>query len=348
MPPVDTVDLVADDADDFDALEEELGEIDANAIRVNAASRWPRAGEENREEDGGGSAPRPPRRYHFGDAWDAKGDDEARGWMRRAENTLMGAARVAMHARDEISTDAARAAAADSKRDDASDADADDARTVDDACERVVRNDIRSIIGLVFAFLVFAIVAVAVRMTAFRSPMRAAKQFAVAQISNLPAVVRLDPERVVAMQRKYIHDIEEERVILLERLRRERTELAGVQSEAPVAQRVHSMSSGEARSIHRSRASANPFTDALVSCVVLLQSSEITLALGCSHRVVVVRSPIRLPVRPSRLENVSNHDHGRVKRRFRPRTIVVTYTHLSTTYITRIRQPTTLRYFTRN
>ena len=88
---------------------------------------------------------------------------------------------------------------------------------------------------------------------------------------------------------------------------------------APVAQRVHSMSSGEARSIHRSRASANPFTDALVSCVVLLQSSEITLALGCSHRVVVVRSPIRLPVRPSRLENVSNHDHGRVKRRCRPR-----------------------------
>lgn len=232
MPPADTVDLVADDADDFDALEEELGEIDANAIRVNAASRWPRAGEENREEDGGGSAPLPPRRYHFGDAWDAKGDDEARGWMRRAENTLMGAARVAMHARDEISTDAARAAAADSKRDDASDADADDARTVDDACERVVRNDIRSIIGLVFAFLVFAIVAVAVRMTALRSPMRAAKQFAVARISNLPAVVRLDPERVVAMQRKYIHDIEEERVILLERLRRERTELAGVQSEA--------------------------------------------------------------------------------------------------------------------
>ena len=232
MPPADTVDLVADDADDFDALEEELGEIDANAIRVNAASRWPRAGEENREEDGGGSAPRPPRRYHFGDAWDAKGDNEARGWMRRAENTLMGAARVAMHARDEISTDAARAAAADSKRDDASDADADDARTVNDACERVVRNDIRSIIGLVFAFLVFAIVAVAVRMTALRSPMRAAKQFAVARISNLPAVVRLDPERVVAMQRKYIHDIEEERVILLERLRRERTELAGVQSEA--------------------------------------------------------------------------------------------------------------------
>ena len=125
-----------------------------------------------------------------------------------------------------------RAAAADSKRDDASDADADDARTVDDACERVVRNDIRSIIGFVFAFLVFAIVAVAVRMTALRSPMRAAKQFAVARISNLPAVVRLDPERVVAMQRKYIHDIEEERVILLERLRRERTELAGVQSEA--------------------------------------------------------------------------------------------------------------------
>ena len=232
MPPADTVDLVADDADDFDALEEELGEIDANAIRVNAASRWPRAGEENREEDGGGSAPRPPRRYQFGDAWDAKGDDEARGWMRRAENTLMGAARVAMHARDEISTDAARAAAADSKRDDASDADADDARTVNDACERVVRNDIRSIIGFVFAFLVFAIVAVAVRMTALRSPMRAAKQFAVARISNLPAVVRLDPERVVAMQRKYIHDIEEERVILLERLRRERTELAGVQSEA--------------------------------------------------------------------------------------------------------------------
>ncbi len=232
MPPADTVDLVADDADDFDALEEELGEIDANAIRVNAASRWPRAGEENREEDGGGSAPLPPRRYHFGDAWDAKGDDEARGWMRRAENTLMGAARVAMHARDEISTDAARAAAADSKRDDASDADADDARTVNDACERVVRNDIRSIIGFVFAFLVFAIVAVAVRMTALRSPMRAAKQFAVARISNLPAVVRLDPERVVAMQRKYIHDIEEERVILLERLRRERTELAGVQSEA--------------------------------------------------------------------------------------------------------------------
>ena len=232
MPPADTVDLVADDADDFDALEEELGEIDANAIRVNAASRWPRAGEENREEDGGGSAPLPPRRYHFGDAWDAKGDDEARGWMRRAENTLMGAARVAMHARAEISTDAARAAAADSKRDDASDADADDARTVNDACERVVRNDIRSIIGFVFAFLVFAIVAVAVRMTALRSPMRAAKQFAVARISNLPAVVRLDPERVVAMQRKYIHDIEEERVILLERLRRERTELAGVQSEA--------------------------------------------------------------------------------------------------------------------
>ena len=232
MPPADTVDLVADDADDFDALEEELGEIDANAIRVNAASRWPRAGEENREEDGGGSAPLPPRRYHFGDAWDAKGDDEARGWMRRAENTLMGAARVAMHARDEISTDAARAAAAESKRDDASDADADDARTVNDACERVVRNDIRSIIGFVFAFLVFAIVAVAVRMTALRSPMRAAKQFAVARISNLPAVVRLDPERVVAMQRKYIHDIEEERVILLERLRRERTELAGVQSEA--------------------------------------------------------------------------------------------------------------------
>lgn len=232
MPPADTVDLVADDADDFDALEEELGEIDANAIRVNAASRWPRAGEENREEDGGGSAPLPPRRYHFGDAWDAKGDDEARGWMRRAENTLMGAARVAMHARDEISTDAARAAAADSKRDDASDADADDARTVNDACERVVRNDIRSIIGFVFAFLVFAIVAVAVRMTVLRSPMRAAKQFAVARISNLPAVVRLDPERVVAMQRKYIHDIEEERVILLERLRRERTELAGVQSEA--------------------------------------------------------------------------------------------------------------------
>ena len=231
MPPADTVDLVADDADDFDALEEELGEIDANAIRVNAASRWPRAGEENREEDGGGSAPLPPRRYHFGDAWDAKGDDEARGWMRRAENTLMGAARVAMHARDEISTDA-RAAAADSKRDDASDADADDARTVNDACERVVRNDIRSIIGFVFAFLVFAIVAVAVRMTVLRSPMRAAKQFAVARISNLPAVVRLDPERVVAMQRKYIHDIEEERVILLERLRRERTELAGVQSEA--------------------------------------------------------------------------------------------------------------------
>ncbi len=144
----------------------------------------------------------------------------------------MGAARVAMHARDEISTDAARAAAADSKRDDASDADADDARTVNDACERVVRNDIRSIIGFVFAFLVFAIVAVAVRMTALRSPMRAVKQFAVARISNLPAVVRLDPERVVAMQRKYIHDIEEERVILLERLRRERTELAGVQSEA--------------------------------------------------------------------------------------------------------------------
>ena len=229
MPPADTVDLVADDADDFDALEEELGEIDANAIRVNAASRWPRAGEENREEDGGGSAPRPLRRYQFGDAWDAKGDDEARGWMRRAENTLMGAARVAMHARDEISADAA---AADSKRDDASDADADDARTVNDACERVVRNDIRSIIGFVFAFLVFAIVAVAVRMTALRSPMRAAKQFAVARISNLPAVVRLDPERVVAMQRKYIHDIEEERVILLERLRRERTELAGVQSEA--------------------------------------------------------------------------------------------------------------------
>ena len=232
MPPADTVDLVADDADDFDALEEELGEIDANTIRVNAASRWPRAGEENREEDGGGSAPLPPRRYHFGDAWDAKGDDEARGWMRRAENTLMGAARVAMHARDEISTDAARATAADSKRDDASDADADDARTVNDACERVVRNDIRSIIGFVFAFLVFAIVAVAVRMTVLRSPMRAAKQFAVARISNLPAVVRLDPERVVAMQRKYIHDIEEERVILLERLRRERTELAGVQSEA--------------------------------------------------------------------------------------------------------------------
>ena len=197
MPPADTVDLVADDADDFDALEEELGEIDANAIRVNAASRWPRAGEENREEDGGGSAPRPPRRYQFGDTWDAKGDDaQVKGWMRRAENTLMGAARVAMHARDEISADAV---AADSKRDDASDADADDARTVNDACERVVRNDIRSIIGFGFAFLVFAIVAVAVRMTALRSPMRAAKQFAVARISNLPAVVRLDPERVVAM-----------------------------------------------------------------------------------------------------------------------------------------------------
>ena len=30
------------------------------------------------------------------------------------------------------------------------------------------------------------------------------------------------------------------------------------------------------------------------------------------------------------------------------RTFVVTYTHLSTTYITRIRQPTTLRYLTRN
>ena len=230
MPPADTVDLVADDADDFDALEEELGEIDANAIRVNAASRWPRAGEENREEDGGGSAPRPPRGYQFGDTWDAKGDDaQVKGWMRRAENTLMGAARVAMHARDEISADAV---AADSKRDDANDADADDARTLDDACERVVRNDIRSIIRPVFAFLVFAIVAGAVRMTALRSPMRAAKQFAVARISNLPAVVRLDPERVVAMQRKYIHDIEEERVILLERLRRERTELAGVQSEA--------------------------------------------------------------------------------------------------------------------
>ena len=314
----DTVDLVADDADDFDALEEELGEIDANAIRVNAASRWPRAGEENREEDGGGSAPLPPRRYRFGDAWDAKGDDEARGWMRRAENTLMGAARVAMHARDEISTDAARAAAADSKRD-GGDADADDARTVNDACERVVRNDIRSIIGFVFAFLVFAIVAVAVRMTVLRSPMRAANNRRRSDIQSPSRRAPRSRARRRHAEKVYPRHRGRTRHPAGASATRANGARGGSIRGAPVAQRLHSMSSGEARSIHRSRASANPFTDALVSCVVLLQSSEITLALGCSRRVVVVRSPIRLPVRPSRLENVSNHDHGRVKRRCRPR-----------------------------
>lgn len=231
MSTVDAINLT-DDADGFDALEEELGQIDANAIRVNAASRWPRtrgAGDENGEEDGG-SSPRPPRRFYFGDAWDAKQGDEARGWMHRAENALLGAA---SRPRDELAADAVNADAADSERDDARDDASDVARTEDGAPEHVARkNDVRLIIGIVFAFVACAIVVVAVRMTMFRSPMRAAKQFAVARISNLPAVVRLDPARVVDMQRRYIHDIEEERVILLERLRRERTELAEVRSEA--------------------------------------------------------------------------------------------------------------------
>jgi len=230
MSTVDAINLT-DDADGFDALEEELGQIDANVIRVNAASRWPRtrgAGDENGEEDGG-SSPRPPRRFFFGDAWDAKQGDEARGWMHRAENALLGAA---SRPRDELAADAVNADAADSERDDARDDASDVVRTEDGAPEHVARSNVRLIIGIVFAFVACAVVVVAVRMTMFRSPMRAAKQFAVARISNLPAVVRLDPERIVAMQRKYIHEIEEERVILLERLRRERTELAEVRSEA--------------------------------------------------------------------------------------------------------------------
>ena len=208
-PAVDDYDESYDALDD--ALNEELSAIESDLIRLNSRS-WPKP------EDGEDA--RGARRFRDGAEAeraevvvldDEDGTVEAAAWMTRAEDAMVRGARED----GAVSTRTASGsfARAETRRD----ADAD---------ERDFQTDPRRARWT----LAFLLVCLSLSFVAFAfkrgedgllSPMRVVEKLAYRGATNR-IVAYYDPARVVEMQRKWIETLMDEKVLLIERLRRAR------------------------------------------------------------------------------------------------------------------------------
>ena len=214
-PAVDDYDDSYDALDD--ALNEELSAIESDLIRLNSRS-WPKPED---GEDARGS-----RRFRDGaeaeraevGALDGREDGavEAAAWMTRAEDAMVRGARE----EGAVSTGTASGsfARAETRLDADADADADERDIPQTAPRRASWTLVFLLVCLALSFVAFSFNRGEDRLL---SPMRVVEKLAYRGATNR-IVAYYDPARVVEMQRKYIETLMDEKVVLIERLRRAR------------------------------------------------------------------------------------------------------------------------------
>lgn len=201
------------DDDGFDALEEEISEIQSASIRL-MSRYWPRLESEDSRES--------PREYFTGETLieaivDNASNPRAESWMAQAEQSLRGAS----HSSSSTSRRGATLSARDVALSETRSAERDAKHSVDESTKTLEAVRLKTI--LITIALLIATSAVARTMSNFfsqrsMSPLRVVETLAYRGLANLPAPF-INPSTVIDLQRKQIEILSEEKVVLLERLR---------------------------------------------------------------------------------------------------------------------------------
>lgn len=202
------------DDDGFDALEEDISEIQSASIRL-MSRYWPKIEAEDSQDT--------PREYFTGEqpvetiVDDASHGARAESWMAHAERSLRGVSRNS----SSTSTGAAKPSQWEDALGETRVVERNATQSMNESAKRLQASRLKSVLITITCLAVTF--AVARTMSSFfsqrsTSPLRVVEALAYSGLANLPAPF-INPSTVIDLQRKHIEALSEEKVVLLERLR---------------------------------------------------------------------------------------------------------------------------------